>query len=163
MEEKDTLFDYLEHVVFTYGIMMVLMLCFTVLVGEDAAEISSLFSLRDKGLPKEIMLQFLGISFFINGWRSIFMTEIIIKRMSVVVRIGLMLTMTVCTIVVFVLVFGWFPADMWEPWVLFILSFLLCFAASISIMTLKTRAENKKMEEGLNKIKERWQENENGK
>lgn len=91
------------------------------------------------------------------------MTEMIIKRMSVVVRIGLMLTMTVCTIVVFVLVFGWFPADMWEPWVLFILSFLLCFAASIGIITLKTRAENKKMEEGLNKIKERWQENENGK
>lgn len=163
MDEKDTLFDYLEHVIFTYGVMMVLMLCFTILFGEDAAEISSFFSLRDKGLPKETMLQFLGISFLINGWRSIFMTERIIKRMSVVVRTGLMLIAIVCTIVVFVLVFGWFPADKWEAWVMFILSFLLCFAASISIMTLRTRAENKKMEEGLNKIKERWQENENEK
>lgn len=58
--------------------------------------------------------------------------------------------------------FAWFPIDMWEPWACFFLSFLISVGVSIGVMCLKTKAENRKLEAGLEKMKEKWKEKEAG-
>lgn len=64
-----------------------------------------------------------------------------------------MLSAVVVVIVIFTVLFGWFPVDMWESWAAFFLTFGLCFAGSLTVMHLKEKAENRKMEEALRRIK----------
>ena len=53
--------------------------------------------------------------------------------------------------------FGWFPVNMWEPWVCFIVCFAISVAVSIGVMRLKMKAEDRKLEEGLNRMKKKWE------
>ena len=69
------------------------------------------------------------------------------------VRTVCMLSAVVVVIVIFTVLFGWFPVDMWESWAAFFLTFGLCFAGSLTVMHLKEKAENRKMEEALRRIK----------
>lgn len=65
-----------------------------------------------------------------------------------------MLLGVVMIIIINVNIFDWFPADMVEGWIGFAVSFGFCFVASVFIMVLKTKMENKKYEERLAKYKE---------
>lgn len=155
MEEKKTLFDYVGHVFITFGFSIVVLNVFCVLVGEDAQEISTLYSMGKDGLSVATMMQFLGVSVCITGLRVLFFTDGIIRRMSVTMRTVCMLLCVIGLIVVCAAVFGWFPVDMWQAWAGFFISFGLCFVGSSLITFLKERTENRQMEEALQKLKER--------
>ncbi len=47
--------------------------------------------------------------------------------------------------------------NMWEPWVCFIVCFAISVAVSIGVMRLKMKAEDRKLEEGLNRMKKKWE------
>lgn len=64
-----------------------------------------------------------------------------------------MISAILAVMVVYIMVFQWFPKDDWLPWVMFLLSFLVCFAISLAVMTFKEHSENKRMEEALEKMK----------
>lgn len=155
MEDKKTVFDYFERVFITFGFSILVLNVFCVLVGEDAQGISSLYSMGKEGLSIATMMQFLGVSACITAFRAIFFTDGIIKRMSVTMRTVCMLLCVIGLIVVCAAVFGWFPVDMWQAWAGFFISFGLCFVGSFLIAFLKERTENRKMEEALQKLKER--------
>lgn len=72
-----------------------------------------------------------------------------------------MLLAKVAMIILFVVVFDWFPVDMWEPWVMFSLSFGLCFCISVGITVLKEKLENQKMEAALERVKKEGEQNGN--
>lgn len=77
-------------------------------------------------------------------------------------RICLMLLCSVLVIVLFIILFKWFPVQMWQAWVMFVLCFAICFGASVWIMSVKNRMENEKLEENLEYLKERWKEDQDG-
>lgn len=58
---------------------------------------------------------------------------------------------------VFVVLFGWFPINMWQSWMMFFLSFGICFFISTLLTAWKERVENRKMEEALKKLKQEEQ------
>ncbi len=154
MEEKKTIFDYVGMVFTTFGFTIVILTLLCFLFGEDAKEISSMFSLGKEGLSIAIMTQYLMVSVLIVALRFLFFTDVVIKNMSVTVRTLCMLLSVIGIIVFFIIRFGWFPIDMWIPWFMFIVCFGICFVVSTMIAVLKERAENRKMEEALTRLKQ---------
>lgn len=154
MEEQKTIFDYLGQVMITFGFSIMTMSVLCLLVGEEAQDVSTIYSLGKEGLPVDTILQFLGVAVCITGLRFLFFTDRIIKQMTITMRTVCMVTVIVAVIVLCTVAFGWFPVDMWESWAAFFLTFFLCFAGSLLVMHLKEKAENRKMEEALRRIKE---------
>lgn len=154
MEERKTIFDYLEQVFIIFGITLVVLNVFCLLFGEAAKEFSTMFSLGSKGLSVFTMAQFLLVSAIVVALRFLFFTDVIIKNMPVIRRTMCMVIIVLIIISVFISVFGWFPIDMWQPWAMFFLCFSICFFLSTMVTGMKEKAENRKMEEALNRIKQ---------
>lgn len=153
MEEKKTLFDYMGQIFITFGFSILTLNVFCVLVGEEAQEVSTIYSMGKEGLSVSTMMQFFGVAVCITGLRALFFTDKVIKRMSVVARSACMLTSIVAMVVLCAVVFGWFPVTMWQSWAGFFITFGLCFVGSVCLMTIKEKTENRKMEEALQKLK----------
>ena len=140
-----------------FGFSMAVQSVFCLLFGENAREFSAMFSLGGEGLSIALMWQFLLISALIVFWRFLFFTETVIRNLSVTGRTMGMVTAVLLTAIVFILLFDWFPADMWQPWVMFLLCFGICFAVSTVVTDRLEKAENRKMEEALRRAKLREQ------
>ena len=145
MEEKRTVFDYCGHVFITFGFSILVLSIFCSIVGEEAREVSSLYSLGKEGLSVATILQFLGVSVCITAFRTIFFTDGVIKRMSVTLRTVCMLLCVITMIIVCAVVFGWFPVDMWQAWAGFAVSFGVCFVGSLILTLLKERTHSKSL------------------
>lgn len=154
MEERKTVFDYLAQVLMIFGFTLIILNLFCYLFGEDAKAYSTMFALGKEGIKTNTMMQYLLASAFTVLFRFLFFTDIVIKNWRVVTRTTCMIVSEILMIAVFVLVFGWFPVDMWQSWVLFLVCFGLCFAASVTVTITKERVENRKMEAALKKLKE---------
>lgn len=153
MEEKKTIFDYLAQVMIVFGFSMLVMNVFCLLFGNSARELSAMFVLGAQGIPTAVAFQFLCVAAMIVGLRFVFLTDTLIRRLSLRVRTVCMLLSIVVLIAAFVAAFDWFPTDMWQAWVMFLLCLGLCFVGSCLVVTLKERAENKKMENALRRLK----------
>ena len=152
--EKKTIIDYIGQVFLIYGITIVILNIFCLLVGEDAQSVSTMFAIGNAGLSVSTMLQFLGVSICIVAARFLFFTDVIIKNMPIVVRTICMVTVVIAIIATFIVLFGWFPVNMWLPWLMFLLCFGISFLISMVVVCLKERIENRKMEEALVRLKQ---------
>lgn len=161
MEERKTIFNYLIEVFCVFGIAVVIMIVFCRIFGDDARELSSMFRLGKEGLPVDTMLQFLAISFLTEGLQYVFFSGRWLKKWTALAKYSVFFLAIVAVVSAFICLFGWFPVGMWQPWVLFLMCFLINFGISIVLMRWKTRLENKKLEEGLNRMREKWEEEEN--
>lgn len=153
MEERKTIFDYLGQIFMIFGITIAILNVLCALFGEDAKSVSAMFSLGNQGLSVPVMLQFLGVSAVIVTLRFLFFTDVIIKNMSVIARMIWMVVLVLFMISAFIIIFKWFPADMWQPWVMFFLCFGVCFGISMLLTVAKEKAETRKMEEALERLK----------
>ena len=158
MEERKHFLDYAAQAFATFGFTMFWMIIFTILFGKSAKDYSPFFSLGNQGIPVEVMFQFLALSILLTGLRYFFFTDRFLKKMSVLARCIWMPLSGFCLICAFIMVFHWFPVEMWLPWVLFILSYLCCFGVSLALSVWRTRWENRKLEEGLERLKKSWEE-----
>lgn len=154
MEKKRTIFDYMGQVFMIFGITMVVLNIFCILFGESAKDYSQMFSLGNQGLSVQTALQFFLVSICITTLRFLFFTDLLLKRMSILWRTVLMVLAVVIVIGVFIVVCGWFPVNMWMPWLLFFLSFGISFGISMAVTIWKERIENRKMAEALERLKE---------
>ena len=155
MEEKRTVFDYLAQVLTVFGFAMIVLNIFCLVFGNSAQEFSAMFALGDQGIPAGIVFQFLCVSILMTGVRFLFFTDMIIKKMPIWLRTVCMLTAIVMIIAVFAMTFHWFPVNMWQPWVMFLICFVISFLGSCLVITVKEKVENKKMNEALQRLKER--------
>ena len=85
--------------------------------------------------------------------QNIFLTDLLIKNMSLIVRHILFFMTLMVAIIIFAVCFGWFPLNDPAAWIGFIVSFSVCSVMSAFIMRLEEKAENKKMQEALNRLK----------
>lgn len=155
MEEKKTIFDYLAQVMVVFGFSMLVMNVFCLIFGNSAKDFSAMFALGSGGIPVKVVFQFLCISVLLVGIRFVFFTDILIKKMPVWLRTVCMLTMVLVMISVFIIMFRWFPVTMWQPWAMFFICFGLSFVGSSFVMIIKEKAEDRKMEEALRRLKEK--------
>lgn len=154
MEEKKTVFDYLAQTMHIFGFSMLTLNVFCLIFGNSAREFSEIFGLGNQGVPVGIAFQFLCISTLITGTRFVFFTDIVIKKMSIGVRTILMLSFVIIITAAFIILFHWFPVNMWQPWVMFFICFGLSFAGSCFFVTVKEKAENERMKKALQQLKE---------
>ena len=159
MDEKKTIFDYLAQVMIIFGFAMLVLNIFCLVFGSAAKEISAIFELGDQGIPVGITLQFLCVSFLITGVRFLFFTDLIIQKMPIWLRTICMLTIIVIIIAAFIIIFNWFPVNMWKPWAMFFICFGLSFLGSCTVVIVKQKVENKRMEEALQRLKEKEENN----
>ena len=128
---------------------------FCLACGDSAKDFSSMFELGSQGVPAKTVFQFLCVSILIIGLRIVFFTDILIKKMPISLRTICMLVSVVIVIASFIVAFHWFPIGMWQPWVMFFVCFGISFLGSYAVMTIKEKAENRRMEEALQRLKEK--------
>lgn len=154
MDNKKGILGFLSQVFMLFGIIVLLMSIFAMVFGDGAKEVSTIFSLGSRGLSLGTLIQFLSAITIICVLRFVFMTDTIIKKMPVALRIILMFTSVIIVIVGFVFAFGWFPVTEIRAWVMFIVCFVLSCTISTLISVAAEKQENKKLEEALRRFKE---------
>lgn len=154
MEEKKTIFDYLTQVMVIFGFSVFILNVFCIAFGNSAKDFSAIFELGSQGISVKIIFQFLCISILITGIRFLFFTDIFIKKMQIWLRTICMLIAVVLVITAFVIMFGWFPVDMWQPWAMFFICFGISVFGSYCVMVTKEKLENKQLEDALRRLKE---------
>lgn len=155
MDKKKGILDYLAQVMIVFGFVMLIMNIFCLSCGDSAKGFSSMFELGSQGVPVKISFQFLSVSILIIGLRIVFFTDILIKKMPIWLRTVCMLVSVIIIIASFIVAFHWFPIDMWQPWVMFFVCFGISFLGSYFVMTIKEKSENRRMEEALQRLKEK--------
>ena len=153
MDDRKTIFDYIKQLFTTYGIMVLIFILINLLVGDGARTLSLLFSLGSAGLSTATLLQLLFLALIITAAQNIFLSDILIKNMPLIARNILFFVTVLAACTLFIIFFGWFPVGNAGAWIGFIVCFALCTAVSAVIMRLAENAENKKMQEALNKYK----------
>lgn len=154
MEEKKNIFNFIGEAFCTFAVSVIILMVTAAVTGDEAQEISTLFSLGSRGLPLSALVQFFGVALVTTGLRYLFTMDRIVKRVPPLLRILLLCVSVIIFVIVFTNIFGWFPTDMWEPWIAFGVCFLLCFSGGTLMMVIKTRFENRQMAEGLKRLKE---------
>lgn len=153
MEDRKTIFEYIAQFFTTYGIMVVIFIVINLFIGDNARSVSTLFAIGSDGLSSAMLLELLLLAFIITAAQNIFLSDILIKDMVLILRNILFFVTIMIAITVFVIIFGWFPINEAGAWIGFIVSFAVCTAVSAVFMRLEERAENKKMQEALNRLK----------
>ena len=155
MERPKTFFDYIAQTLMTFGLTVAVFLLLTLFLGNAAQEVSTLFSLGEKGVSVASLAQLLLLCACIVFFRFLFFTETIIRKAGVAARTVAMLFCTVVLILLFVIAFRWFPAKMPLAWVSFGVCFVVCFLLGALVSSCKERLENRKMADALEKMKNR--------
>lgn len=153
MDRQKTVFDYVAEVLKIYGFMVATFLPFVLCFGRISREVSALFSLGTAGLSVSSLAQLLLLSVCLVCLRFVFFTEKVIRRAGLLFRSVAMISSVVLVIILFVVVFRWFPARMPIAWLSFAVCFAVCFLLSLLILSCKERLENRKMADALEKMK----------
>ena len=153
MEDNKTIFNYIGELFATYGIIMLMFVILNLTLGDIAKGFTSFFEYGSGSFSTNTMLQLFLLSLIICIARNLFLTDKWIKSMSILARnLAFFISVTI-TIIVFIILFAWFPVDLWPAWIGFIVSFAVCSAAGVLISKLKERADNKKMAQALERFK----------
>lgn len=161
MKNQKTVFDFLGQVFLLFGITVMMLLVISFVVGNEVRNYSVMFSLGNEGLSAGTLLQFMLVSFIINGLEFVFFTESWIKVGSERLRTIGMLVSIFIFMSLFVYLFKWFPMNSLVPWLMFFVFFFVSFGVSVVIVAWKEKIENKKMADGLNRIKAQLEEGSN--
>lgn len=152
MEENKTIFDYIGQALLLFGNTVLIFMVFGLIIGDFAMGSSTLFELGSRGFTIDTLLQLLLLSVVVTIIRLLFLSDKWIKNMRMPIRILCFLVSAILLAVVMAVVFGWFPVDEVYAWLGFGISFVLCTVISVLLSRLKEKAENKKMEQALEKL-----------
>ncbi len=155
MEENKTIFDYIGQFFATFGIIVTIFMALGIVIGEKAKPCSTLFYLSGDGLRLDTLVQLFVFSLILSFLEVLLLTDRFIKKMPMAARIICFFVTVTITIVGFVICFSWFPIDDEKSWIGFFVSFTVCTVIGVVISILKEKAENKKMEQALNRFREK--------
>ena len=156
MEKRYTILAFLSRVFMIFGITTVLLNILCLIFGDDAFGYSTIFSLGAAGVSVKTSFQYLLALTIVMLLRMVFMTDMLIKNMSITARIVSVFIGVLVVTVVFVFTFGWFPANDPLAWFMFIVCFAISCFVSVIISTVAERQENRRLDEALKRIKENY-------
>ena len=155
MEEKKTIFNYIGQAFAIYGIIVLIFILFSVVIGEQAEGYSALFSLGNKGISVTTLCELLLLSVMITIAQDIFLTDRWIVNMSMMKRNALFFLAVLVVSVIMIIVFQWFPIGDITAWLGFIVSYAISVFVSVLVTRLRERAENAKMQQALDAYNKR--------
>lgn len=153
MNKKNTIFDFLTHIMVVWGISVLSLCLFCFLFGEKAQGVSSIFALGSAGIPVAALLEFLLLAVIITAFRWMFFSDRLIKQLSIPLRSAGMVAGVVLAVGIIAAAFQWFPINQAKPWIMFIISFLVCAGCSFAASVQKEKNQNKKLQEALENMK----------
>ena len=71
MEENRSVFDYISKVFSVFGVVILIHVVIGLLVGADASEMSTLFTLGSEGLAMATIVQLFAMSVVVIIWQTI--------------------------------------------------------------------------------------------
>lgn len=149
MEERKTIFDYIGQLFATFGIIVTIFMVFSLVIGEGTGEYSSLFRLGREGLTLPSLLQLLLLSLILTVCQILFLTDKVIKNLSLVLRYVFFFLVIMVAMVIMAAVFAWFPVDDGTAWFGFFISFAISMFISVILTRLEEKTENDKMQKAL--------------
>lgn len=152
------IYKFISQVLIIFSITILIISTLGFFLGEDAKEYSTMFSLGKNGIAFSTITQLLLSSIVISIINHIFLSEKLFRNMLTIWKLTLMVLSIIITIVIFVICFGWFPINLIEAWIGFLVSFGLCF--SISLLVTKTKRDAKKYNELLENYKKKHNDSE---
>lgn len=156
---KDKLLDiykFMAQVLIIFSVTLLFITFNGIFLGEAAKEYSSMFSLGNKGIAFDTILQVLLSSIVVSLINHVFFSEKIFKNMMALWKSILMIISIIVAIVIFIICFEWFQINLIEAWIGFFISFGGFFLVSTGIMVTKTKREAKKYDELLESYKKRY-------
>ena len=155
MQKKETwLTGFMSSFFMIFTLEIIFVSLMGVFQGVDAGDYSTLYSLGNQGMSYATMFQLSLNAVVITGLVKLFFYEKFFGNMMIIWRTVLLLIAIIFVIIVFIIVFDWFPIDFIPGWIGFFASFGICFAASTSLMLIKTKLESRKYEELLEHYKQ---------
>ena len=151
MEEKKTIFNYISQTFATYGVIVLIFILFSLFIGESASEYSPLFALGKEGISLPILAELLLLAVMITGAQVVFVTDILIKNLSIVLRNVLLFVTVFIVMVIMIIIFDWFPTNDITAWMGFVISYAVSMLVSVGITKLREHLENSKMQKALDK------------
>ena len=153
MIKKSTIFDYLTQIMIIWGISVLSLCLFCSLFGEVAKQYSSMFQLGKTGVAVVTLMQYLLSSVIITSLRWLIFTDILIKRVSIVIRTVVMFVCVILLTGIFAAIFQCFPIDDINSWIMFFVCFFVRSCISVVVSAIKEKSDNKKMQEALEHLK----------
>lgn len=154
MEEREEFGkNFIHQTALTFLASVACLIVLAQLFGEDAKEVSTLFSLGSKGISSEVLLQYMAASVIMTLCRQIIFSDLIFKKMMTLGRTIIMILTVIIVMGIFIAVCGWFPINSTEGWIGFIVCFAICFILCTAFMTLKTKLLSKKYEKMLSEYR----------
>lgn len=151
MEDRKTIFTYIGETFATYGIIVFLFVLITAGIGKDAEGYSTFFTFGNRAMSLHTLLQLLGLAVVISVCRNVLFDDRWIRSMSMLARNVLFFLIITITIVLFVILFGWFPINDMKAWIGFFISFAVSSTVAVVLSRIRERAENDKMNRALEK------------
>ena len=142
-------FELFKDVLFTFGILILIFSLLALAVGNNAADISTLFIYGNQAISLGIIFQLLGLSLCTNMLKSFFNSNFMIKRISRTIRHILLFILIFILLVGMILFFNWFVSDEKLPWILTSIAFIISFTVSTVITELKQKKETKELQDAL--------------
>lgn len=149
------LYKFIAQILIIFSVTMLFITFNGIIAGESAKEYSTMFSLGNKGVSFDTILQILLSSVVVSLINQVFFSEKLFKNMMMLWKIILMIIFIIAAIVIFTIYFKWFPINLAEAWIGFFVSFGGFFLVSTVIMITKTKREAKKYEELLENYKKK--------
>ena len=151
MEDRKTIFTYIGETFATYGIIVFLFILITAGIGKDAEGYSTFFTFGNRAMSLHTLLQLLGLAVVISICRNVLFDDRWIRSMSMLARNVLFFLIITVTIVLFVILFGWFPINDMKAWIGFFISFAVSSTVAVVLSRIRERTENDKMNRALEK------------
>lgn len=151
--KKNTVFDFLSHIMVVWGISIMFLSIFVFLFGENAKELSSLYSMGKTAISIATLMQFLLLATMVTALRWLFLSDILIKQLSMLLRNIFMFVGIFIVGGIEAIIFEWFPMNQAKSWTMFLLSFIVCATVSICVSVAKDKNENRRLQEALERLK----------
>lgn len=113
------------------------------LSGDHVMDFGGPFALGRQGMTYGCIGQLFVISVILSGFSTLLMTDLIFKKAMLLWRAIALLFLTWVTVGSFIVVFGWFPLDMWMAWISFAVSTTALLIGGAAVLILATKLQNR--------------------
>lgn len=162
MERKITVAQFAISTLVAFTVMILFLTLIGPLVGGDAKEISTLFSLGSQGISYATIRQTLVMALYASIVQVVFLSNWIVKKMMLLWRTILVFFFILTGIGALSVWFRWLPLNNTVAWVAYLFSFAGACSLSTLLMVVKTRRESAQVEKKLEEYKKRRQEKSKG-
>ncbi|MCL2387503.1 MAG: hypothetical protein FWC89_08155 [Defluviitaleaceae bacterium] len=125
---------------------------------DSAGTYDGLFQLGG-GLTFEGIVQLFIWSCIISGLITVLTSDIWFSKVMLLWRVALLMFLAIAVSVGFIVVFRWFPLDIWEAWAAFLVFFIVGFGGGLITMIAKTKIEDGRYNKLLSEYKSKREGN----